>query len=365
MGRAPRGSRGAALAAGTHRRASVGRRCEPHTPNHSASGDARARPWGAGCVIDGGTLSDRDSSSSRCPVRASRPTSDATRGHRAAAAPASARRSALRLLGHLAGLARLLDDQVLGVPLHDPLEVRILVSRADEEETGLLAHATVGLEVDRDVLGAVGVRALADVDRLGEGGAVLLLEAGDVLVHLAKERLVAGGPLLPEWRHDRAQVSRYREAAIAVPRPRSESDGCSGREAEGSERRRPGGGRSSGKRSHRRAGRAAPLRLARADALRVQRAGLPPADHDLARGLPTDPAQLGQRPDGARPRRRPDGAPRGDAGVRGTPPQPRRERRRAAFRLAVAAPPSTSRGLGAPQPEPQAVPGPSRLYGLV
>jgi hypothetical protein len=47
------------------------------------------------------------------------------------------------------------------------------------------------------VLGTVGVRALAEEDRLGRSGAVALLQAGDVLVDLAKERLVAGSPLLP------------------------------------------------------------------------------------------------------------------------------------------------------------------------
>ena len=66
-----------------------------------------------------------------------------------------------------------------------------------------LSDSFVGLEVDGELLGAVGVRAFAEENRRGFREAVPLLEARDVLVDLAEERLVAGGPLLPQWRHDR------------------------------------------------------------------------------------------------------------------------------------------------------------------
>ena len=59
-----------------------------------------------------------------------------------------------RLLGDLAGDARLLDDQIPGVGLDDRLERLIDVAGQDDEAARMLAHALVGLLVDGDVLGA-------------------------------------------------------------------------------------------------------------------------------------------------------------------------------------------------------------------
>jgi hypothetical protein len=110
----------------------------------------------------------------------------------------------LRLLGHLSRSPGLLDDQVVAVGLDDAFKLRILVPGDDEKLPRLLPHPRIDIRLDGEVLGAVGVRALAEEDRLGRSGAVALLEAGDVLVDLAKERLVAGSPLLPKGR----QLSR-------------------------------------------------------------------------------------------------------------------------------------------------------------
>jgi len=87
------------------------------------------------------------------------------------------------------------------MPLDDSFELGIFVAGPNEEEPGVGTHAAIGLRVDGDLLCAAGVGALADVRRLGRSGAVALLEARDVLVHLAEERFVAGSPLLPERRH--------------------------------------------------------------------------------------------------------------------------------------------------------------------
>ena len=84
------------------------------------------------------------------------------------------------------------------MPFDDSFELRLFVTGTDEEEAWLGTHAAIGLRVDGDLLGAAGVGALADVRRLGGGCSVSLLEARDVLVHLAEERFVAGSPLLPE-----------------------------------------------------------------------------------------------------------------------------------------------------------------------
>jgi hypothetical protein len=89
------------------------------------------------------------------------------------------------------------------VRLDDSFELRVFVPRNDEEAPRLLPHARVHVRPGCDVLDAVGVRALAQEDGLGRGrGSVAFLQARDVLVHLAEERLVAGCPLLPERRHD-------------------------------------------------------------------------------------------------------------------------------------------------------------------
>ena len=72
----------------------------------------------------------------------------------------------------------------------------------NEEVPRLLAHSYVDVRLHGDVLGAVRVRALAQEDGLVRRDAVAFLQARDVLVDFAKKRLVAGGPLLPERRHD-------------------------------------------------------------------------------------------------------------------------------------------------------------------
>jgi len=84
------------------------------------------------------------------------------------------------------------------VPLDDSLELGVFVAGADEKESSLLANALVRLWIDRELVSAVGVGTLADVDRLCVGLAIPLFEARDVLVDFAEERLVAGGSLLPQ-----------------------------------------------------------------------------------------------------------------------------------------------------------------------
>ena len=103
----------------------------------------------------------------------------------------------LCLFGDLAGRASLLDDQILGVGLDDPFELRVLVPGADEEAAGLKTDPAVGLRIDGQPIGAGLVRALTDEDGLGRRLAALLFELRDVLVDLAEERLVPCGPLLP------------------------------------------------------------------------------------------------------------------------------------------------------------------------
>jgi hypothetical protein len=102
------------------------------------------------------------------------------------------------LFGDLTGGARLLDDQIVVVSLDDSFELRVFVAGADEKESSLLANALVRLGIDRELVGAFGVGALADVDRLCVGLAIPLFEPSDVLVDFAEERLVAGGSLLPQ-----------------------------------------------------------------------------------------------------------------------------------------------------------------------
>ena len=103
----------------------------------------------------------------------------------------------LRLLGDLARCAGLLDDQVVAMPLDDPFELRVFVPGTEEEQPRLLPDSCVDVRLDREMVGAIGVRALAEEDRLSRR-AVAFLEARDVLIHLAEERLIARGPLLPE-----------------------------------------------------------------------------------------------------------------------------------------------------------------------
>ena len=103
------------------------------------------------------------------------------------------------------------------MPLDDSFELRILVAGTDEEEPRILAHAAIGLGVDGNLLRTPGVGALTEVRRLGRGAPMAFFEARDVLVHLAKERFVAGGPLLPERRHTTVfNVNRYRTQGKAV-----------------------------------------------------------------------------------------------------------------------------------------------------
>lgn len=82
--------------------------------------------------------------------------------------------------------------------LDDPFELGVFVAGANEKEPSLLANALVRLGIDRELVSAVGVGALADVDRLCVGLAIPLFEAGDVLVDFAEERFVASGSLLPQ-----------------------------------------------------------------------------------------------------------------------------------------------------------------------
>ena len=102
------------------------------------------------------------------------------------------------LLGHVPRGSGLGDDQVVPVGLDDLLDPRIFVPWEDEKLTRPFAHVLVDVRPDHDVLRTVCVGALAQEDGLGHRCAVTLLQARDVLVHLAKEGLVAGGPLLPE-----------------------------------------------------------------------------------------------------------------------------------------------------------------------
>lgn len=84
------------------------------------------------------------------------------------------------------------------MPLDDSFDPWLFVAGADEEESPLFAYAAVGGGVDGEVVSAVDVLALAEVDRFRLGLAVPLFEASDVLVDFAEERLVACGPLLPQ-----------------------------------------------------------------------------------------------------------------------------------------------------------------------
>lgn len=104
----------------------------------------------------------------------------------------------MRLLRNLACGAGLLHDQVRGMSLDDSLELGLLVSGEHEKPAGLGTCSPVRLRVDGELLGALGVGALAEEDRCGSRLAVALLEACDVLVDLPEESLVPRGPLLPQ-----------------------------------------------------------------------------------------------------------------------------------------------------------------------
>src|SRR2546423_8599048 len=206
------------------------------------------------------------------------------------------------------------------MPLDDPFELRILVARTDEEEPGLRAHAAVGLGIDHDLLRAAGVSAFAEIRRLGVGRAVALLEPRDVFVHLAEERFVAGGPLLPERRHTtEANVNPCRTRGKAVYEPETMAHAV--------RQRRSGDGCPQSERSDRGQGGAAPVRLARPDALRVQRTCVPGDRDDRPRRLPRDSPGRGRCPHRARPSGRRSGARGADPAVRGPPGESPWERR--------------------------------------
>src|SRR5581483_11369096 len=115
---------------------------------------------------------------SPCPSPPARPR---PRGCGAAAAEASAQ--------------RLLDDEPIAVGLHDRLGVRDHVPGEDEEAVGLAAHALVVVLAKGDLLRALGVRALAEVELRALG--VLPLGPGrHPLVRGLEQGLVAGDALL-------------------------------------------------------------------------------------------------------------------------------------------------------------------------
>lgn len=90
--------------------------------------------------------------------------------------------------------------------MHDhALDLREFVAGEDEESTGVLAHALVGVALDREPCGAVRVCAFAEVNRLARRVTEALLEVGDLFVDLAEDHLVARCPFLPRRRHNQLQ----------------------------------------------------------------------------------------------------------------------------------------------------------------
>lgn len=106
--------------------------------------------------------------------------------------------SALRPLGDLAGLASLLDDQVVAVHLDDAFDLGFLVAGKNKEKSRLLTYSLVRLEANAEPVCAARVGALAEEDRFSRRRAMALLESRDVFVHFAEEGFVASSPLLPE-----------------------------------------------------------------------------------------------------------------------------------------------------------------------
>ncbi len=104
----------------------------------------------------------------------------------------------LLALGYRARDAGLLHDQVSGVALNDPFDLRVFMAGNEEETARVLAHAPVSVRLDCELLGAACVRAFTEVDRLERRAPMLLLKNGDVLVDLTEERLVPRRPLLPK-----------------------------------------------------------------------------------------------------------------------------------------------------------------------
>lgn len=82
------------------------------------------------------------------------------------AQPASGHVFRLLALGYLACDACLLYDQVSGVALYNPFELRVFMAGNEEEPARVVAHAPVDLRFDRKLLGASGVGAFTDVDGL-------------------------------------------------------------------------------------------------------------------------------------------------------------------------------------------------------
>lgn len=89
------------------------------------------------------------------------------------------------------GRTELLDNQEAAVALDHPLHLGELVARENDEAGAVRAHPFVLGRADLERLGALRVAALADEQahaRPARGAG----EIGDVLVHLAKDNLVAG-----------------------------------------------------------------------------------------------------------------------------------------------------------------------------
>ena len=93
------------------------------------------------------------------------------------------------LYGDFAGIAELLDDPVISVPLDDPLDVRQGVSGRDDEAIGDDANPLILPAGKGDACSTGHVSALAEqLDRLV--GAALFCDFGDGLVDVAQESLV-------------------------------------------------------------------------------------------------------------------------------------------------------------------------------